>query len=151
VPRGFRTVLNADQGDSDHHQRADGHVVAVGITAATQASQGSVAAVVTTAATEWSLVLVVLEVRGIRRGGAVLRAQDNPAGRRIRSRTPAVKRPPTDAEDQGRAEEAGGKRGLVEFGSSSGPWALTVGLPALSFGRDGGQAEGSFGSSAAAT
>jgi hypothetical protein len=69
--------------DSDHHQRADGHVVAVGSTAATQASQGTVAAVVTTAAMVWSLVLVVLEARANRRGGAVLRAQDNPARRRV--------------------------------------------------------------------
>jgi hypothetical protein len=55
----------------------------VGSTAATQASQGTVAAVVTTAAMVWVLVLVVLEVRANRRGGAVLRAQDDPTGRRV--------------------------------------------------------------------
>jgi hypothetical protein len=55
----------------------------VGSTAATQAGQGTVAAVVTTAATVLSLVLVVLEGQGNRRGGAVLKAQDDPAGQRV--------------------------------------------------------------------
>jgi hypothetical protein len=86
APRSAERVSDcpqADQGDSDHHQRADGHVVAVGSTAATQAGQGTVAAVVTTAATVLSLVLVVLEGQGNRRGGAVLKAQDDPAGQRV--------------------------------------------------------------------
>jgi hypothetical protein len=55
---------------------------------------------------------------------------------------------PPGPEDQGRTEEAGGKHDLIEF-RTLGPHR--VGLPALGFGRDGGEAEGSFGSSAGAT
>jgi hypothetical protein len=134
--------------DSDHHQRADGHVVAVGNTAATQASQGTVAAVVTTAIMVWSLVLVVLEVRANRRGGSVPRAQDNPARRRVQEPDAAGETAAPPVRRTRAAEEAGGESGLIEFGTL-GPHR--GGLPALSFGRDGDEAEGSFGRSAAAT
>jgi hypothetical protein len=100
--------------DSDHHQRADGHVVAVGNTAATQASQGTVAAVVTTAIMVWSLVLVVLEVRANRRGAS-------------RSRTQPVKRPPHRSGGPGPPRKQAGRA----VSSSSGPWALTAGASRL--------------------